>query len=121
MMFHSPIIERPAKKRSSGDNIIFIAEHSAEVRKPLSELTLRGLSTRLAPLLNMLNQKAERENSSAKTIAAYALQLTSNDSKDLRTANFCKEIISKGTFSNQSKIMSIDKLTFLLDLLEIVR
>ena len=43
----------------------------------------------------------------------------SNDSKDLSTANFCKEILSKGTFASQSMIMHINKSTFMLDFLEI--
>ena len=119
LMFYTPIIEHPAKKRSSGDTTIFTADISAETRKPLSEVTLKGLRVRLAPLLKLINQIAEKEEVDAKTIAAYALQLISNESKDLSTANFCKEIIRRGTFADDSKIISVDKSTFLLDLLEI--
>lgn len=92
---------------------------SIDVRKPLSELTLKGLRTRLAPLLKLINQIAENENVHTKIIAAYAFQLISNESKDLSTAKYCKEFISKGTFVENSKSMPLDKSTFLLDLLEI--
>ena len=119
LMFYSPRIERPAEKIPPVGNMIFTADLSAEIRKDLSKLTIKGLRSRLAPLLQLIRQIAEKEDVSAKTIAAHALQLISNETKDVSTANFCKEIIAKGTFANNSKIMSIDKSTFLLDLLEI--
>ena len=117
-MFYSPRIKRPAEKIPSVANTIFNVDLSAEIRKDLSKLTLKGLRSRLAPLLQLIRQIAEKEDVSPKTIAAHALQLISNESKDLSTSNFCKEIISKGTFADNSKIMSIDKSTFLNDLLE---
>ena len=119
LMFYSPRIKRPAEKIPPVANTIFNVDLSAEIRKDLSKLTLKGLRSRLAPLLQLIRQIAEKEDVSPKTIAAHALQLISNESKDLSTANFCKEIISKGTFADNSKIMSIDKSTFLLDPLEI--
>ena len=81
---------------------IFTADISAEIRKPLSELTLERLRARLAPVLKMINQLAEKEEVDAKTIAAYTLQLTSNESKDESTTNVCKEIITKGKIAEDS-------------------
>ena len=34
IVFYSPIIERPSKKRSSGDSVTFTAVLFAEIRKP---------------------------------------------------------------------------------------
>ena len=115
----SPRIKQPTEKIPSVGNSIFTADLSAEIRKDISKLTLKGLRSRLAPLLQLIRQIAEKEDVSAKAISAHALQLISNESKDLSTANFCKEIIAKGTFADNSKTMPIDKSTFLLDLLEI--
>ena len=108
-MFYSPRIERTAEKITPVCNMIFTADLSAEIRKDLSKLTIRGLRSRLAPLLRLIRQIAEKEDVSAKAIAAHTLPFISNESKDVSTANFCKEIIAKGTFANNSKIMSIDK------------
>ena len=71
--------------------------------------------------MQLIRQIAEKEDVSAKAVAAHALQLISNESKDLSTANFCKEIIAKGTFADNLNIVPIDKSTFLLDLLEICK
>ena len=103
-MFYSPRIKQPAEKLPSVDNTIFTVDLSAEIRKNLSKLTLKGLRTRLAPLLQLIRQISAKED---VAMCAHALQLISNESKDLSTANFCKEIISKGTFADNSKIMSI--------------
>ena len=118
-MFCSPRITRPTEKIHSVGNSIFTADLSAEIRKDISKLTLKGLRSRLAPLLQLIRQIAEKEDVSAKAIATHALQLLSNGSKDLSMANLCKEILAKGKFADNSKIMPIDKSTFLLDLLEI--
>ena len=119
LMFYSPRVKRPAEKIPSVGNTIFTADLSAEIRKDLSKITLKGLRSRLAPLLQLIRQIVEKEDVCAKAIAAHTLPFISNESKDVSTANFCKEIIAKGTFADNSKIMSIDKSTFLLDLLEI--
>ena len=74
-MFCTPIIEHPAKKRSPGDTTIFTADISTETRKPLSEVALKGLRVRLAPLLKLINQIAEKEEVDAKTIATYTLHI----------------------------------------------
>ena len=118
-MFYSNRIIRPAEKIAPVGNTIFTADLSAEIRKDLSKLIIKGLRSRLAPLLQLIRQIDEKEDVSAKAIAAHALQIISNESKDLSTANFCKEIIAKGTLADNSKIMSIDKSTFELDVLEI--
>ena len=119
MTFYSPEIEHHSKKIFLVNKTIFEADLSVEMRKHLSDLTLKGLRFRLAPLLRLINLIADREEVDARTISAYALQLISNDSKDVSTANLCKKIISKGAFADLSKKILIDKSTFLLDLLEI--
>ena len=50
----------------------------------------------------MINQLAEKEEVDAKTIAAYTLQLTSNESKNESSTNVCKEIITKGKIAEDS-------------------
>ena len=100
----------------SEDKTIFHAEISKEVRKPLSLLTNKGLKVRLAPLINLIETLATKEGVDTKTIASYALQLVSSSSRDLKTASFCREIISKGSFGQH---FPIDKSAFLLDQLEI--
>ena len=117
--FCSPVPELPANKRSFGHKAIFKADLSAEIRKPLSQLTLKGLRVRLAPLLNLINQIAEKEEMDSKTIATYGLQLISNQTHDQTTSNFCKEIISTGNFGHTGQQISIEKSTSLLDQLEI--
>ena len=49
ILFHLAPIQHPAKKSTSGDHIIFEADLSKEIRKPLTQLTLKGLRVRLAP------------------------------------------------------------------------
>ena len=119
MTFYSPEIEHSSKKIFLVNKTIFEADLSVEMRKHLSDLTLKGLRFRLAQLLRLINLIADREEVDARTISAYALQLISNYSKDVSTANLCKEIISEGAFADLSKKIPIDKSTFLLDLLEI--
>ena len=90
-----------------------------ELIKPLSQLTLKALRTRLGPVLKIIYAFSLKEEVDTKIIAAYALMLLSNESRDVNTANVCKEIIATGTNANLSKIMPIDNSTFLLDILEI--
>ena len=109
----------PSKKRILQEKMIVESDLSMEQRKPLSQITLKAIRTRLNPLLNLIDTIAQKEEVEAKTIATYALMLISNVSKDVNTSNVCKEIISKGTFGNEMVCMPIDKSAFLLDLLEI--
>ena len=118
MLFHSLAPNLPHKKRISDEQIIFEADLSQDHRKPLSELTLKSVRLRLSSLLNLIEILAEKEQTTPTEIAAYALQLISNDKHDAKTACVCKEIISKGTYSPTS-IMPLEKSMFLLDLLEI--
>ena len=117
--FYSPVTELPAIKRYCVDKTVFKAHLSAEIRKPLSQLTLKGLRVRLGPLLNLISQIAEKEEVNSKTIATYGLQLVSNQTHDQTTSKFCKEIISTGNFGHTGQQISIEKSTFLLDQLEI--
>ena len=77
-VIYSPIVEHPAKKTSSFDKTIFEDDLSSEIRKPLSELTLKGLRDKLSSLLNFINPIVEKQEVDSKTIAAYALQFVSN-------------------------------------------
>ena len=119
LLFYSSLIQHYAKKRISGDQIIFEADLSKYIRKPLSQLTLNGLRVRLAPLLNLINELAFKEEVNSKTIISYALQFFSNETHDQSISSFCREVISNGTFGNTGQRLSIEKTTFLLDHLEI--
>ena len=119
MFFYAISYEHPPKRRSSSDKVIFEADISSIARKPLSELTTKGLRVRLSSLLKLVDQLAEKEQVDSKTIATYCLQLVSNLTHDIKTSSFCKEIISTGKFGDANNILSIEKSTFLLDQLEI--
>ena len=100
MPFYSPVTELPAIKRYCVDKTVFKAHLSAEIRKPLYQLTLKELRVRLGPLLNLISQIAEKEDVDSKTIATYGLQLLSNQTHDQTTSKFCKEILSTGNFGH---------------------
>ena len=119
MFFYQASCENPPKRRSSSDKVIFESDLSSVARKPLSELTTKGLRQRLSPLLKLVDQLAEKEEVDSKTIATYCLQLVSNVTHDVKISSICKDIISMGTFSGANKTLSIEKSTFLLDQLEI--
>ena len=55
---------------------------SKKPRKPLSELTMKAMRTRLLPLLDLMSTLAEKENVELKSIAIYALQCISNNEHD---------------------------------------
>ena len=57
--FYSPVAELQSNKRSSVDKTIFKADLTAETRKPLSQLTLKG---RQAPLLELINWLRRNKN-----------------------------------------------------------
>ena len=92
-----------SERRLSEDRIIFEADLSIEIRKPLSQLTTKALKTRLASLLNLIETLAVKEEVDDKTIASYGLQLVSNLTHDRNTSSFCKEIISTGSFGTANK------------------
>ena len=120
-VFYTFPLTHPLKRRILQNKIIIASDLSIEQRKPLSQITLKAQRTRLNPLLNLIDTIAHKEEVEPKTIAAYALMLIANVSKDANTSNVCKEIITKGTFANEMRSMPIDKSAFLLDLLEIGR
>ena len=60
---------KPQKKTSQDKQIIEI-DISQETRKPLSQLTSKGLRRRLSPLLNLIEVLAEKEK-----LIAYQLLL----------------------------------------------
>ena len=121
LLFYSFLQTSPPKKRLTEGKIIIESDLSLETRKPLAQLTLKALRTRLSPLLILIETIANKERVDTKTISAYALMLISNESRHRETADFCKEIINGGNFSGRSQSMPIDKSTFLLDMLEIGR
>ena len=114
----SPTFKPQKKIISQGKQIIEI-DISQEIRKPLSQLTSKGLRRRLSPLLNLIEVLAEKEETDSISIAAYALQLISQELSDKKLPIVCKEIISTGTFSRPLQHMPTPKSVFLLNLLEI--
>ena len=82
MLFFSCSIESPPKRRLYEDRTIFAAEISNDFRKPLSQLTNKGLKIRLASLLNLIETLALKEGVDSKTIASYGLQLVSCSQSD---------------------------------------
>ena len=95
MLFHSLAANLPHKKRISDEQIIFEAELSQDHRKPLSELTLKSVRLRLSSLLNLIEILAEKEQTTPTEIAAYALQMISNDKHDTKTACVVKKLLAK--------------------------
>ena len=92
---------------------------SQEIRKPLSELTVNALHTRLSPLLNLIIYLAGKEETDKISIATYALQLISQELSDKKLTLVCREIISKGIFSKPLQHMLIPNSVFIFNLLEI--
>ena len=90
-------------------------------KSPLSQLTLKTSEQGLNPLLNSIDSFAVKEEVDPKIIATYALMLISILSKYVNTSSVYKQIIAKGSFANEIIPMPIDKLAFMLDLLEIGR
>ena len=120
MLFHTCLYTNSKKKRVSEGAIIFEDEFSSETRKPLSELTLKGLRNRLNPIIQLIKTVASRERVDPIDIATYTLQLISNENHDTTVSNICKNLISRGTFGKNPKVsVSIEKSAFLIDLLEI--
>ena len=119
--FYSIPSAHPTKKRILAEKIIFESDLSMESKKSLSQLTLKASRARLNPLLNLIDSFVIKEEVDPKKIATYALMLISNLSKDVNTSSVCKQIIAKGSFSNETNPMPIDKSALLLDLLEIGR
>ena len=109
----------PPKQQILEEKLIIESDLSMEIIKPLSLLTLKALRTRLGPVLKIIHAFSLKEEVDSNIIAAYALMLLANESRDVNTANVCKGIIATGTYANLSKTLPIDKSTFLLDILEI--
>ena len=82
LLFYSFLPTSPPKKRLTEGKIIIESDLSLEPRKPLSQITLKGLRTRLSPLLILIETIASKEGVDSKTISAYALMLISNESRD---------------------------------------
>ena len=115
--FYSNPSAQSTKKRIMAEKNIVESDLSMETKKPLSQLSLKALRTRLNPLLNLIDSFATKEEVDPKIIATYALMLISNLSKDVNTSSVCKQIIAKGSFVSEINSMPIDKSVFLLDLL----
>ena len=71
--FYSLQAIHPHKKRISEEKIIFETELSQDTRKPIDQLTNKGLKKRLKPLLALLCSIADFENVEVKTIATTCL------------------------------------------------
>ena len=90
-----------------------------ERRKSLTELSLRQVKTRLNILLQHIHALANLENISPKSLTTYALHLLANEEKDYNTSSICTNL--EHCSFNTSKFLSLDKASYLLDMLEIGR
>ena len=104
---------------SSQSTSFFEEDFSRPTRKPLNELSTKGLRNRLSSLLAHLETVAEQENVSSKELSCYLMMLCSQDEYDFTNAKFCQEIIAKGSFGLVCNKLTCDKAAFLMDSLEI--
>ena len=103
---------------ASQSTAVFEEDFSRPTRKPLNELSTKGLRNRLSSLLSHLDTVAEQENVSSKELSCYLMMLCSQTEYDFDSASFCKEIITKGSFGPVCNKLTCDK-AFLMDSLEI--
>ena len=108
-----------SKKIKVHEKEIVEVDLSQKPRKPLSELTMKAMRTRLLPLLDLMSTLAEKENFKPKTIAIYALQCISNNEHHRGVSSFCQEIINTGRYGLLQNQMSIPRAASLLDILAI--
>ncbi|KAI6659636.1 hypothetical protein LOD99_14559 [Oopsacas minuta] len=104
---------------SSQSTSVFEEDFSKPTRKPLRELSTKGLRSRLFSLLTHLEKVAVQENVSSKELSCYLMMLCSQTEYDFTTTKFCKEIIAKGSFGPVCNKLTCDKAAFLMDSLEI--
>ena len=57
----------PRRKRKVEEKIIIETDISKEIRKPLSQLSLKGPKLRFLPLLNIIDAIADKEEFDSKT------------------------------------------------------
>ena len=105
------IPSEPPGNRKVERKVIIETDISKEIRKPLSQLTLKGLRLRFIPLLNLIDVIAEKEEVDSKIIAAYALKLISNESVILTL------LMSVIKSSLQENLVMSPKLCLLISLL----
>ena len=81
----------PSRNRKVERKVIIETDISKEIRKPLSQLTIKGLRLRFLPLLNLIGAIEEKllQHTHSKIIAAYALKLISNESRHTNTVDVC--------------------------------
>ncbi|KAI6651416.1 hypothetical protein LOD99_5223 [Oopsacas minuta] len=104
---------------SSQSTSVFEEDFSKPTRKPLRELSTKGLRSRLSSLLTHLEKVAVQENVSSKELSCYLMMLCSQTEYDFTTTKFCKEITAKGSFGPVCNKLTCDKAAFLMDSLEI--
>ena len=78
---------------SSQSTSVFEEDFSKPTRKPLRELSTKGLRNRLSSLLTHLETVAEQENVSSKELSCYLMMLCSQAEYDFTAAKFCKELL----------------------------
>ena len=72
----------PKNKYITRETLVLETGLSKEFRKPLSEMTHKGLRARLSPLLQLIGTMAEKESVDAENKATYEIQLQANNVKD---------------------------------------
>ncbi|KAI6655659.1 hypothetical protein LOD99_1799 [Oopsacas minuta] len=131
--WHCGISMEPELKRNrfydtvelSSDDEEVISTLSANHRKSIDNLTMQQQRSRLSNVLESIKALSIVENTSEIKIAALALQLLSNQTKQREIAKVSKSVVYD-KFSGQfgkllKKELDVTKTVFLLDLLEIGR
>ena len=83
-----------SKKLQVHEKEIVKVDLSQKLRKPLSELTMKAMRTRLLPLLDLMSIFAEKENLEPKNFGIYAPQCISNNEHDRGISSFCPKCIN---------------------------
>ncbi|KAI6659039.1 hypothetical protein LOD99_14715 [Oopsacas minuta] len=131
--WHCGISMEPELKRNrfydtvelSSDDEEVISTLSANHRKSIDNLTMQQQRSRLSNVLESIKALSIVENTSEIKIAALALQLLSNQTKQREIAKVSKSVVYD-KFSGQfgkllKKELDVTKTVFLVDLLEIGR
>ncbi|KAI6651054.1 hypothetical protein LOD99_5631 [Oopsacas minuta] len=98
LLFHSLHIASPLKKRLSETSIVFQCELTQEGRKPLSELTNKGLRHGLRPIFDFNSSVAQSEDVNPIEIATYVLKLYGGEARNYEMINFYQQLIEHATF-----------------------
>ena len=77
-------------KQNLKEKLIIESDLSMEIRKPLSQITLKALETRMGPVLKITHSLFVKEEVDSKIIAAYALNVNLMNSEMLTPRKFAR-------------------------------